>query len=162
MVKNLPANETWVWSLGGGDPLEEGMVTHSSILAWRIPGTEKPGGLQRVEKSRMWLSTAQLAFVPSNFNFLCLLSFHTVHGILSWFSSLPLWSFVSVALASFSSGSVLGPLFYFFQWFHLIPQLHLYFCVCMLSRFSHIQFFVTPWTVAHQASLSMGFSRQEY
>ena len=37
MVKNLPAmQETWVWSLGWEDPLEEGMATHSSILAWRI------------------------------------------------------------------------------------------------------------------------------
>ena len=39
-------HETWVRSLGGEDPLEEGMPTHSSILAWRIPGTEEPGGLQ--------------------------------------------------------------------------------------------------------------------
>ena len=46
MVKNLLAvQETWVRSLGQEDPLEEGMVTHSSILAWRIPGTEEPGGL---------------------------------------------------------------------------------------------------------------------
>ena len=46
MVKNLPAMwETWVWSLGWEDPLEEGMATHSSILAWRIPCTEEPGGL---------------------------------------------------------------------------------------------------------------------
>ena len=38
MVKNLPAvQETWVWFLGGEDPLEKGMATHSSILAWRIP-----------------------------------------------------------------------------------------------------------------------------
>ena len=38
MVKNLPAmRETWVYSLGWEDPLEEGMATHSSILAWRIP-----------------------------------------------------------------------------------------------------------------------------
>ena len=37
-VKNLPAiRKTWVWSLGWEDPLEEGMATHSSILAWRIP-----------------------------------------------------------------------------------------------------------------------------
>ena len=35
---------TWVWSLGQEDPLEEGMATHSSILAWRIPWTEEPGG----------------------------------------------------------------------------------------------------------------------
>ena len=47
MVKNLPAvQETWVRSLGLGDPLEEEMATHSSILAWRIPWTEKPGALQ--------------------------------------------------------------------------------------------------------------------
>ena len=47
MVKNPPAMwETWVQSLGQADPLEEGMATHSSILAWRIPWTEEPGGLQ--------------------------------------------------------------------------------------------------------------------
>ena len=47
LVKNLPAMwETWVRSLGLEDPLEKGMVTHSSILAWRIPWTEEPGGLQ--------------------------------------------------------------------------------------------------------------------
>ena len=38
--------EIQVQSLGGEDPLEEGMATHSSILAWEIPGTEEPGGLQ--------------------------------------------------------------------------------------------------------------------
>jgi len=47
MVKNPTAmRETWVPSLGWEDPLEEGMATHSSILAWEIPWTEKPGGLQ--------------------------------------------------------------------------------------------------------------------
>ena len=47
MVKNLPATEeTWVQSLGQEDPLEKGTATHSSILAWRIPWTEEPGGLQ--------------------------------------------------------------------------------------------------------------------
>ena len=46
-VKNLPAmQETWVQSLDWEDPLERGMATHSSILAWEIPWTEKPGGLQ--------------------------------------------------------------------------------------------------------------------
>ena len=46
-VKNLPAvREIWVWCLGWEDLLEKGMATHSSILAWRIPWTEKPGGLQ--------------------------------------------------------------------------------------------------------------------
>ena len=56
MVENLPAvQKTWVCSLGQEDPLEKGMATHSSILAWRIPWTEKPGqlqsmGLQRVKQ----------------------------------------------------------------------------------------------------------------
>ena len=48
-VKNLPAMwENWVRSLGQEDPLEKAMCTHSSILAWRIPWTEKPGGLQSI------------------------------------------------------------------------------------------------------------------
>ena len=46
-LKCRPAmRETWVWSLGWEDPLEKEMATHSSILAWRIPWTEEPGGLQ--------------------------------------------------------------------------------------------------------------------
>ena len=52
-VKNLPAmqetQEMWVQSLGWEDPLEEEMATYSSILAWRIPWTEEPGGLQSME-----------------------------------------------------------------------------------------------------------------
>ena len=47
VVKNLPAmQETWVRTLGQEDPLEKGMATHSSVLAWEIPWTEEPGGLQ--------------------------------------------------------------------------------------------------------------------
>ena len=46
-VKNLPTmQETWVRSLGQEDPLEKGLATHSSLLAWRIPRTEESGGLQ--------------------------------------------------------------------------------------------------------------------
>ena len=49
VVKNLPARqETWVRSLDWEDPLEDSMATHSSILAWRIPWTEEPGGLQSI------------------------------------------------------------------------------------------------------------------
>ena len=49
MVKTLPATqETRLCSLGQEDPLEEGMATHSSVLAWEIPWTEEPGGLQSV------------------------------------------------------------------------------------------------------------------
>ena len=53
-VKNLPAmQETWVRFLGLEDPLEKGMATHSSILAWEIPQTEEPGVLQSTESQRV-------------------------------------------------------------------------------------------------------------
>ena len=54
MVKNLPAMwETRVQSLGWEDPLEKGMATHSSMLAWRIAWTEEPGGLQSIGLQRV-------------------------------------------------------------------------------------------------------------
>ena len=54
LVKNLPAvQETWVRSLGCEDPLEKGMATHSSILAWRIPWTEESCGLQSMGLQRV-------------------------------------------------------------------------------------------------------------
>ena len=54
MVKNLPAmQETQVGSLGQEDPLEKGMATHSSILAWRAPWTEEPGRLQSIGSQRV-------------------------------------------------------------------------------------------------------------
>ena len=63
-VKNLPAIwETWVQYLGREDPLEKGMATHSSILAWRIPWTEKPGLLQPMGSQRVghdWMTNTYL------------------------------------------------------------------------------------------------------
>ena len=56
-VKNLPTmqetQETWAGSLGGEDSLKEEMATHSSILAWRIPCTEEPGGPQSIGLQRV-------------------------------------------------------------------------------------------------------------
>ena len=50
MVKNLPAmQKKWVWSLGQEDPLKKEMVSHSNILAWEIPWTEEPGGLDEIK-----------------------------------------------------------------------------------------------------------------
>ena len=55
MVKSLPTmQETWVWSLGQEDPLEKGMATHSSILAWKIAWTKELGLLQSIGQT--WLS----------------------------------------------------------------------------------------------------------
>ena len=54
MIKNLPAiQEVQFQSLGQEDPLEKEMATHSSILAWRIPWTEEPGGLQSTGSQRV-------------------------------------------------------------------------------------------------------------
>ena len=54
MVENLPVmQETWVQSLSREDPLEKGIATHSSILAWRIPWTEEPSGLQSIGSQRV-------------------------------------------------------------------------------------------------------------
>ena len=54
IVKNLPAmQEIRVQSLGGEDRLEKGMATYSSILAWRIPWTEEPGGIRSMELQRV-------------------------------------------------------------------------------------------------------------
>ena len=54
LVKNLPAmKETWVQSLGWKDPLKKGMATHTSILAWIIPWTEKPSRLLSIGSQRV-------------------------------------------------------------------------------------------------------------
>ena len=54
MVKNSPAmQKTWVWSLGWDDPLEKKTATHFSILAWKVPWTEEPGGLWSIGAQRI-------------------------------------------------------------------------------------------------------------
>ena len=63
MVRNLPAmQETWVQSLGWEDPLEKGKATHCSILAWRIPWTEEPDGLQSMGSPRVGHDRATSTF----------------------------------------------------------------------------------------------------
>ena len=100
-VKNPPAMqeipETRVWSLGWEDPLEEGMAIHSSILAWRIPWTEEPGGLQSMGLQKVGHDWSNLAHTRMNM--------YRINQILSWC------------------------------------------CTCMLSCFSHVWLFATPWTV---------------
>ena len=62
VVKNpLAKQETWVRSLGWEDALEEGIATHSSILAWRMPWTEEPGRLQSVGLQRVRRDKSNLA-----------------------------------------------------------------------------------------------------
>ena len=60
-------HEMWVQSLDGEDPLEEGLATHSSILAWRFPWTEEPGRLQSIG----WQSLTQLKQLSMKYTFQC-------------------------------------------------------------------------------------------
>ena len=99
-VKNMPANagdirdKKRVRSLGQEDPLEEGMATHSSILPWRIPWTEEPGGLeskgsQGVRHDRSDLARMQYLLCPYLFSFKVFIEFAT---ILFLFYVLVFWS----------------------------------------------------------------------
>ena len=81
-VKNLPAKQvTRVRSLGLEDPLEKGMATHSSILAWRIPLSEQPGGLQSTRSQRVWQDWAIFTFTLVNLYQLNLSLTHNVQII---------------------------------------------------------------------------------
>ena len=61
-LRKIPAvQETWIWSLGQEDPLEKEMATHSSILAWRIPGMAEPGGLPSMGLHRVGHDWSDLA-----------------------------------------------------------------------------------------------------
>ena len=76
MVKNLPAmQETQAWSLGSGRSLEKEMATHSRILAWRIPWTEEPGGLESMGSQRVghdWATNTFIIIQCPCLVFLCL------------------------------------------------------------------------------------------
>ena len=78
MVNNLPATartqETQVPSLGWEDPLEEGMAIHSSILAWKIPWTGEPGGLQSIGSQRVGHDCSDLAQINLDDVCVCLLA----------------------------------------------------------------------------------------
>ena len=64
LVKNLPAmQETWVWSLGWDDTMENEMATHSCILAWKIPWTETPGWLQSMRSQNIWTQLSNWSII---------------------------------------------------------------------------------------------------
>ena len=77
-VKNLPAmQDTWIWSLGQEDALEKGMATHSSVLAWRIPWTEGPGGLQFMRSQRVghdWNDLSRINWGTRNLAYLLIIT----------------------------------------------------------------------------------------
>ena len=95
-VKNLPAvQETQVWFLGWEDPLEKGVATHSSILAWRIPLTKEPGGLQFIGSQRVrrnWATNTCLTKSTPIINGVTSsqdgpTSKHLTHGNFEWWAS---------------------------------------------------------------------------
>ena len=83
-LKRLPTMwETWVQSLGLGDPLEKEMETHSSILAWRIPWTEEPGGLQSTGSQRVehdWATSLTHSLTEWSTSFSYFLQFKSEFG----------------------------------------------------------------------------------
>ena len=82
MVKNLPAmQETWVQSLGQEDPLEKGMATHSSVLAWRIPWIEEPSRLQSMGHKE--LDTTKQLTLSLSFTLFIFTFFHYIYLIKS-------------------------------------------------------------------------------
>ena len=128
-----------VWSLGQEDPLEEGMATHSRILAWRIPWTKKPGRLQPMELHRIRHAAAAAAKSLQ----LCL-------TLCDPRDSSPPGSPVPGILQAITLEWVAIAFSNAWKWKVKVK---------LLSR---LQLFTTSWTVAYQAPPSMGFSRQEY
>ena len=100
--KNPPAmKEAWVWSLGWDNPLEKGKATHSSILAWRIPGTEELGGIWSRELQRVrhdWRLSTCLALGLCGVNSLVLYVFHCRYLAISILSLLDQLWYLSICL----------------------------------------------------------------
>ena len=171
--------ETWIHFLSWEDPLEEGMATHSSILAWRLPWTEEPGG---VTKSQTWLSnwaqhTRWMWMCEYNiYMFLFRFFFHYIitryyvlvgyliysigpqrvaeqlstHMHTVWSVNLKLLVYPPSPLSSLITISC-------------FLRLWVYICFMVVGGLVSklCSTLVIPWTAAHQAPLSMGFPRQE-
>ena len=137
VIKNLPAiQEPWVRSLGWEDLLEEKMATHSSILAWKIPWTEKPGGLQSTGCKES--GTTEHTYT------------HTRVHARTHTHTRTQEEWHSIESKAADVGDIL---------FQATGDLRLFWKFNFLSR---VRLFVTPRAGARQPPLPMGFSRQEY
>ena len=93
-VKNLPAmQETWVQSLGQKDTLGKGMATHSSILTWRIPWTEEPGGLQSTGSWRV-----RQDWATNTFTFICVIHAVSRAFLQGWNKVLTLGTWLNITV----------------------------------------------------------------
>ena len=161
--------DTQVRTLGWGNPLEKGMATRSSIVAWRIPWTEEPGWLQSVRFQRVrhdWVTntftfeTGQIT-QPS----WVVIRIERTHGskcravgLAEWVAQLRNFLSLSDHLLlltpppfSLNTRVFWNPVSVFSRP-SLHPSVHL-----LLLSLSHVWLFAVPWTVAHQAPLSMEF-----
>ena len=168
-------------SLGREDPLEKGMAAHSSILVWRTPWTEEPGGLWGRKESD---TTKYLSLTSHQCKSQNPYKDHEGYDLILPFpifltsppTTLPLVHSNLATLASFlklikhvltsCSGVVLinSSFTSLKTWFlsHLIKEIYPGTLLLLLSHFSRVQLYATPWTAVHQTPLSTGFSRQEY
>ena len=122
--------ESWVWSLGQEHPLEKGMVTHSSIFAWRIPWTGDPVGPQPMGPKR----------VEHNWVILSV----------TWSQRMLTWNKVDLIGVEISRRT---------EWILGDKIWRTCICISSVQSLSHVWLFVTPWTAARRASLSITNSR---
>ena len=181
-IKSPPAmRETWVRSLDWEDPLEKGMATHPSLLAWRILWTEAPGGLESMGSQRVrhdWVTQHSSAHwnnrqTPSRektvdpFTGCCLFSNSHLSPVYLNFFDTPSPCDLTKTVRQHLSGAeetCTQPFLSSMSWsslctfvaFQLLWQsggLSLPDPPHILSHFRHVQLFAIPWTVAHQATL---------
>ena len=150
--------KTLVWSLSQEDPLEKGMAIHSSVLAWRIPQTEEPGGLWSIESWRVGHDWSNRACAHINKT-----TEQSQHPRLSCSGR--------ADTAGQQAEALLITVLECLMEAGLLCKMQApdrenlgswNVSACMLSCFSCVQLFATLWTVAHQSPLPMGFSRQEH
>ena len=150
--------DTWVWSLGWEDPLEEGMATHSIILAGKISWTEEPGGLWSMGLQRVrhnwseWTHThtrTHHMFID-DCKYAATKSLQSCPTLCDPIDGSPPGSPVPGILQARTLERVAISFSNAWKWKLKVKSLSL------------VQLFVTPWTTAYQAPPSMGFSRQEY
>ena len=139
VVKNPPATQETYKTHGFGK-IPWSVATHFSILTWRIPWPEEPGGLQSLGLQTVGHNWSDLAYTCTQH--LRIMFLH----VKLWF---PMSVIFLISEASYQYGAV--------SCNYIKSQ-----DCCVLSRFSHVQLFATPHTVAYHAPLSMRFSRQEY
>ena len=143
MVKNLPeTQETQIRPLGQEDPLEKAVATHSSILAWRIPRTEEPGGLQSMGSQRVRHDWAT--------NTLCYSSYNTL----------------TQELRHKLTSQEVGMIFTSYWWTLPSPPSHLMWALCLLGdeqykprvHFSSQILFSKPWIAPELFLYSFGWA----